>query len=288
MQTLAPRGLATIANQEGEMPESSSAYEQILYERRGRVALITLNRPEKLNAWTPKMEAEFIDAVSRAASDRQVGALVVTGAGRAFCAGGDISRWSQDLAAREEAPPSSSLLSRDGSPEVPVALSRGKPVIAAINGPAVGIGLTMPLACDIRIASERATFSARFVKVGLTPECGSTRYLPLVAGLSNALYLALTGRIIDPSEAKERGLVDRVVPHDKLMDEALSLAEEIAANPMEAAWAAKRLLHENAVEGDLRRVVNQEGYTIREMRLLPDHAEAVRAFMEKRPPQFNA
>ncbi|KKL17122.1 hypothetical protein LCGC14_2488710, partial [marine sediment metagenome] len=143
------------------------------------------------------------------------------------------------------------------------------------------------LACDIRIASERATFSVRFVKVGLTPECGSSRYLPAVAGIDNALYLALTGRIIDAAEAKERGLVDRVVPHEKLMDEAMALAGEIAANPADAVWAAKRLIHENAAEGDLRRVVTEEGHTLREMRVLPDHAEAVRAFMEKREPRFN-
>ena len=140
---------------------------------------------------------------------------------------------------------------------------------------------------DIRLASERATFSARFVKVGITPECGSTRYLPAVAGLGNALFLALTGRIIEAAEAKERGLVDRVVPHDSLIDEAMTLADEIAANPNDAIWAAKRLIHENAAEGDLRRVVTQEGYAIREMRRLPDHAEAVRAFMEKREPKFN-
>ena len=262
-------------------------YEQILYERRGRLALITLNRPEKLNAWTGKMESEFIDAVNRSALDQDVAVLVVTGAGRGFCAGADMGNWSQDLATRDDRPPTSPLLAQDGSPEVPIALSRGKPIIAAINGPAVGIGLTMTLACDIRIASDRARFSARFVKVGLTPECGSTRYLPLVAGLSNALLLALTGRIIDAAEAKERGLVDRVVPHDSLMDEALSLAEEIAANPRDAVWAAKRLLHQNAVEGDLRRVVTQEAYSLREQRRLPDHAEAVSAFVEKRAPRFH-
>lgn len=261
-------------------------YEQILYEQRGRVALVTLNRPEKLNAWGPTMELEFIDVVNRVASDRGVTAMVVTGAGRAFCAGGDIGRWSQDVSGAEKPRPTSSLIARDGSPDVPVALSRGKPAIAAINGPAIGIGLTMPLACDIRIASDRATFSARFVKVGLTPECGSTRYLPLVAGLSNALFLAMTGRIIDANEAKERGLIDRIVPHDQLLDEALALAEEIAENPPDAVWAAKRLLHQNAVESDLGRVTTQEVYSIREMRTLPDHAEAVRAFMEKRPPKF--
>jgi 2-(1,2-epoxy-1,2-dihydrophenyl)acetyl-CoA isomerase len=268
------------------MAEDAPAYQHILYERRGRVALITLNRPQKLNAWTGLMEDEFIDAVQRAADDRGIGALVVTGAGRGFCAGADLGGWSQELQRGGERRPDSPVNARDGSPEVPIALSRGKPTIAAINGPAIGIGLTMTLACDIRLASEQATFSARFVKVGLTPECGSTRYLPLVAGLSNALFLALTGRIIDANEAKERGLINRIVPHDRLLNEALALAEEIAANLAEAVWAAKRMLHTNAVEDDLRRVVTQEVHMIREMRRLPDHAEAVRAFMEKRPPKF--
>jgi enoyl-CoA hydratase/carnithine racemase len=264
----------------------NSPYEQILYEKREIVALITLNRPEKLNAWTRRMEEEFIDAVQTASSDTSVHVIVVTGAGRGFCAGADISGWSEDIAAGQKRtqPP---IALQEGSPEVPITLSLAKPVIAAINGPAVGIGLTMPLACDIRIASDRARFSARFVKMGLTPECGSTRYLPLVAGFSNALYLALTGRIIDAEEALARGLVDRVVPHDSLMDETMALAGEIAANPLAAVWTAKRLIHLNAVESDLRKVVSSEGFSIREMRRLPDHAEAVRAFMEKREPQFN-
>src|SRR3990172_6972743 len=269
------------------MPDSPPQYETITYEKRGRAGLITLNRPEKLNAWNPRMESEFIDCVTRASEDGEVGALVVTGAGRAFCAGGDISGWSEEIASRGERRARSPLLERERSPEVPIVLRRGKPVIAAINGPAIGIGLTMPLACDIRIASERATFSARFVKVGITPECGRTRYLPAVAGLGNALFLALTGRIIEAAEAKGRGLVDRVVPHDSLMDEAMALAEEVAANPTDTIWAAKRLLHENAAQADMRRVVDAEGPAIREMRRLPDHAEAVKAFMEKREPKFD-
>ncbi len=264
----------------------SPTYETILYEPRNRIALITLNRPEKLNAWSAKLEGEFIDAIETATADPEVHVIVVTGAGRAFCAGGDFSGWSQDLAGRAEGARISPLMSREGSPEVPVALSRAKPVIAAVNGLAIGIGLTMTLACDIRIASDKAQFSARFVKVGLTPECGSTRYLPLVAGIGNALFMALTGRIVDAEEGLRRGLVDQIVPHDKLMDEAMALAEEIAANPPSAAWAAKRLIHENAVEADLRRVVNLEGFAIREMRRLPDHTEAVQAFIEKRPPNF--
>lgn len=260
-------------------------YQHILYERRGRVAVVTLNRPEKLNAWTRTMEEEFIDAVRRTAQDPGLSVMVVTGAGRGFCAGADIGGWNQRLQGNPDA--ESPLLRQDGSPEVPITLAQGKPVIAAVNGPAIGIGLTMALACDIRIASERARFSARFVKVGLAPECGSTRYLPLVAGLANALYLALTGRIIEAEEALRRGLVDRVVPHERLMDEAVALAEEIAANPTDPVWTAKRLLHLNATESDLRRVVTMEGAALRELRRLPAHREAVEAFLEKREPRFH-
>src|SRR5437870_3268820 len=213
--------------------QNMSNYEHITYEPRGAVALVTLNRPEKLNAWTPKMELEFIDAINSAAADGEIGCVVITGAGRGFCAGADIGNWDRGL---KNGPPvrRSKMLNEGGSPEVPVALSLGKPTIAAINGVSVGVGLTMTLACDIRIASTAARFSARFVKVGLTPECGSTRYLPLVAGLPNALFLALTGRIIDAHEALQRRLVDRLVEPDQLVPAALKLAEEIDAKPREA------------------------------------------------------
>ncbi|MHB8376213.1 MAG: enoyl-CoA hydratase-related protein [Dehalococcoidia bacterium] len=261
-------------------------YEHILYERRGAVALVTLNRPEKLNAWTPTMENEFIDAIHASAADAAIGCIVVTGAGRGFCAGADIGGWDRTLNGAASRRPSK-MLHEGGSPEVPIALSQGKPVIAAINGVSVGVGLTMTLACDIRIASTEARFSARFVKVGLTPECGSTRYLPLVAGLPNALFMTLTGRIIDAQEALQRRLVEQLVAPDELMPAALKLAEEIAANPHEAIWAAKRMLHLNALEQDLRRVVTLESYSIRERQSEPDHREAVTAFIEKREPRFN-
>jgi enoyl-CoA hydratase/carnithine racemase len=263
-------------------------YETIIYEKKGRVAVVTLNRPDKLNAWNPKMELEFLAVLEAINTDPYVHVAVVTGAGRAFCAGGDISSFNEGLQGGRFGSSSrpTPLTAEDGSPEVPIALSRSKPVIAAINGHSVGIGLTMPLACDIRIASDRARFSARFVKVGLTPECGSTHYLPLVAGLGNALFMALTGRIIDADEALQRGLVDRVVPHDSLMDEVMALAEEIAGNPASAVWSAKRMIHENVTEPDMRRVVTREGYSIRLARSVPDHAEAVHAFLEKREPNF--
>jgi enoyl-CoA hydratase/carnithine racemase len=263
-------------------------YETLLYETRGPIALVTLNRPEKLNAWTLTMEEEFIDAVRSVARDSALNVMIVTGAGRGFCAGADISGWDRQFheSGANVDQGVSPMLSQRGSPEVPHALMMGKPVIAAINGAAVGVGLTMSLACDIRVASSAARFSARFVRVGLSPECGSTRYLPLVAGFANALYLSLTGRIIDAEEALRRGLVERVVPPDGLLDEAFALAEEIASGPIDAVWMAKRLLHQNALEQDLRRVVTLENMAIRELRSLPGHEEAVRAFMEKREPNF--
>jgi enoyl-CoA hydratase/carnithine racemase len=123
--------------------------------------------------------------------------------------------------------------------------------------------------------------------VGLTPECGSTHYLPLVAGLPNALFMTLTGRIIDSQEALARGIVDRVVEPEALLPEAFKLAEEIAANPRDAVWAAKRMMHAHVTEPDLRKVVTQESYSIRERQTEPDHKEAVTAFIEKREPVFN-
>ena len=268
-------------------------YNTLLYETRGRVALVTLNRPEKLNAWTLTMEQEFIDAVTTVAHDPSLSVLAVTGAGRGFCAGADFGAFAQGLQTREGTEPpvvrqaASPLIEPVSSPEVPHALMLGKPVIAAINGPAIGVGLTMALACDIRLASTAARFSARFVRVGLSPECGSTRYLPLVAGFANALLLALTGRIIDADEAQQRGLVERVVEPERLLDDALALAEEIATGPTDAVWMAKRLLHRNALEADLRRVVTLEGMAIRELQRLPGHREAVAAFVEKRQPDFH-
>jgi 2-(1,2-epoxy-1,2-dihydrophenyl)acetyl-CoA isomerase len=262
-------------------------YETLLVESKGHVSILTLNRPDKLNAWSVKLEMEFLQAIAELNADPNTYVIVVTGAGRAFCAGGDISGFNQALGGRVGPPGPSPLTAEDGSPEVPILLSRSKPVICAINGHAVGIGLTVTMACDIRIASDKAKFSARFVKVGLTPECGSTRYMAAVAGMGNAMFMAMTGRIIEADEALQRNLVDRVVPHDSLMDEVMALANEIAGNPPSAVWAAKRMIHENAAEPDLRRVVTREGFGIRMARGTAEHREAVTAFLEKREPNFD-
>ena len=265
-------------------------YTQILYAQQGRVVTITLNRPERLNAWTGVMEGEFIDAIKTASDDDGVGCIVVTGAGRAFCAGADIGGWAEGQAKQpeRERPPALVMTPyQRASPNVPITLYEGKPVIAAINGPAVGIGLTMSLACDIRIASERARFSARFVRVGLTPECGGTHNLPEVAGIQTAMELALTGRIINADDPLAAKLVSRIVPHDDLMPAAYALAHEIASGPTYPVWLTKRLIRRNAAEQHIQQVVATETQLFAQVRDKPDHLEATRAFVEKREPRFH-
>lgn len=266
-------------------------YQHIRYSQDQRVVTVTLNRPERLNAWTGLMETELIDAVNRAAADDSVGCMVVTGAGRAFCAGADFGGWREAHAAaaptREHPPALALTTAQEASPNVPLALAAGKPTIAAINGPAVGVGLTMALACDVRIASDRARFSARFVRVGLTPECGSTYNLPQVAGIEAALEMALTGRIIDASDPLARRLVSRIVAHDDLLPTAYALAHEIASGPTDAVWLTKRLVRRDAAEQNLHQVVANETQVFHQLKDKAAHREAVAAFLEKREPQFN-
>jgi enoyl-CoA hydratase/carnithine racemase len=266
------------------------AYEQLLYDQDGRVVTITLNRPERLNAWTRIIEEEFIAAINHASNDPGVGCIIVTGAGRGFCAGADIGGWAEQHAqeqAVEEVPALSTSVSQEASPNVPITLAAAKPVIAAINGPAVGIGLTMALGCDIRIASDKARFSARFVRVGLIPECGSSFNLPQVAGIEAAMELVLTGRIIDASDPLAARLVSRVVPHDELMPTTRALAEEIASGPANPVWLTKRMVRRNAAEQNLHQVVATETQLFQQLKGKSDHREAVAAFMEKREPRWH-
>lgn len=269
------------------MPE----YEQLLYTQEGRVVTITLNRPDRLNAWTGVMETELIGAVRHASDDDGVGCIVITGMGRGFCAGADITGWAAVQSGAVKRPDRAPSLimsnAREASPNVPLTLYEAKPVIAAINGPAVGIGLTMAMACDIRVASERARFSARFVRVGLVPECGGTHNIPEVAGIETAMELALTGRIINADDPLAKKLVSRVVPHDQLMPTAYALAHEIASGPADPVWLTKRLLRRNAAEQNMNYVVTGETQTFVQVKDKPAHREAVMAFMEKREPRWH-
>jgi enoyl-CoA hydratase/carnithine racemase len=258
------------------------SYETIQYERADSVAVITLNRPDRLNAWTPQMASEQADAIGRANDDDEVGAIVMTGSGRGFCAGADMQdTFKTRLDGTDPAG------NGDASGGMPadvhwVELVReSKPLIAAVNGAAVGIGMTMILPFDVIVASERAKFGMLFVKVGLVPELASSRLLAQRVGFGRASEMCLTGGLYDGAEAHRMGLADRLTGPDELLDTALELAGQIAANPAPQLRMIKRLLTENALENDLSLVQRREHELIRECWRSPEHRRAVEAFLAK-------
>lgn len=255
------------------------AFETILVESRDAIALITLNRPERLNAWTYQMGAEMAQAVVDANADDNINAIVVTGAGRGFCAGADIGDVFQAQA--ENRP------SRPERPRDWVALVReSKPMVAAINGAAIGVGLTQVLAMDYLIAANGAKLSARFVKLGLVPELASSHFLGQRLGFGQANELMLTGKTIVAEEALRIGLVDKVVEADELLPAALEMAASMGDNPQSALRMIKQLITENTSEPDLALVQKRELDALKSLYSSAEHHEAIAAFMEKRQPDF--
>jgi enoyl-CoA hydratase/carnithine racemase len=263
-------------------------YEQIRYESRDQVALITLERPERLNAWTPRMSVELVDAIDRAGDDAAIGAIVVTGAGRGFCAGADMSDTFQSRIDGVD-PGADTAGGQGGLPrglDWVAKVREAKPLVAAVNGAAVGVGLTMILPFDVIVASERARFGMFFVKMGLVPELASTHFLVQRMGFGRASEMCLSGRLYAADEAYEKGLADRLAPHDELLDQALAVAREIGAQPAPQLRMIKQLLTRNGSATDLTEVQRAETALLRECWKTPEHHEAVRAFLEKRPPKF--
>lgn len=263
-------------------------YEQISVRHEDEVALLTLQRPERLNAWTPRMSVELAHAIEAANEDRAIGAIVVTGAGRGFCAGADMQdTFRTRLEGRD--PGADTAEGQGGLPRGLdwVALVRAsKPLVAAVNGAAVGVGLTMILPFDVIVASEAARFGMFFVKVGLVPELASTHFLVQRMGFGRASEMCLSGRLYGAAEAYEKGLADRLVPADELLPAALALAREIGANPPPQLRWIKELLTRNGVDGDLAAVQQRETERLRASWETPEHREAVDAFLAKRPPKF--
>jgi enoyl-CoA hydratase/carnithine racemase len=256
-------------------------YEQILQEQRDDIVVLTLNRPDKLNAWTPRMSAELVDAIEAADADASVGAVVVTGAGRGFCAGADISAVFD------------AQLSGDASSAAParvrdwVELVRStKPIVAAVNGPAIGVGLTMILPFDRIVAGENAKLSVRFVKMGLVPELASSSILPQRCGFGAASDLMLSGRTVLGPEAVALGLADECVADEAVLDTAIERARSYAENPTPQLRWIKQLISQNANEVDTRAVQRRELEALQQAYSTPEHKEAVAAFLEKRKPNF--
>ena len=258
----------------------------VLFEKTGRVGVITLNRPARLNAWSGEMAAGVRSHVIECNEDRDIGAVVITGAGRGFCSGADLRRRQETPPTGEQQPQQQRRTGTGGGMPVPELFTSSKPIIAAINGPSIGVGFTLTLACDIRIASEQARLSARFVRIGLTPELASTFFLPQIVGLGHAAEMILTGRIIDAETAYHIGLVSKVVPPEKLMEEALALGEEIAFNPTQHVRWAKQLLYANATNSQLASVQLVENIIFGNATRSAANREAGAAFVEKRDPDF--
>lgn len=256
--------------------------ESLLLHKDGHVATLTLNRPDKLNAIDPGIRRNLPLALKEVQDDDEIRALIITGAGRGFCSGADVA--STTAAGAEASNSRKQKLQLVG--ELVLGFERvNKPVIAAINGVAAGIGLSIALACDIRIASSAARFSAIWVKRGLIADGGASLLLPHIVGIEKALEMSMTGEMVDAPEAHRIRLVSRVVTPEALMVEARALASKLAAMPPISVELVKRVMLEK-MRGQIREQLVLESYAQNVCRATEDQKEAVRAFVEKREPVF--
>lgn len=257
-------------------------------ERLGPVLVLTLDDPATRNALHgDALFRDFEDVVAMANADLDIRAVVLTGAGLAFCSGGNVRDMHERKGMFGGTPPQIAEQYRTGIQRIPRALMRlDVPSIAAVNGAAIGAGCDLACMCDLRIASERAVFAESFVKVGIVPGDGGSWLLPRIVGYARAAQMAFTGAMIDAEEALALGLVMRVVPHERLMPEALDLAQRIATNPPQALRWTKRLLQESMHER-LDTILTMAASFQALAHQTADHAEAVAALLEKRSPEFH-
>lgn len=252
--------------------------ETVLYEVNNGVALVTLNRPDALNAWTPQLSDELNLAMGAADADDAVRAVVVTGAGRAFCAGADLS-------GGEDGFRGGSAGEQPGPRLLPYKVR--KPVIAAINGHAIGVGITYPLLADIRIASETAKIQFAMVRRGIIPELGSHVLLPRIIGFARATDLLMTGRMVLGAEAAQIGLVNESVPADQVLPRAMEIASDIAVHTAPVSQAIAKRLMWRKFTAELEETMKIEGQMLNVLIPSPDAGEGVRAFFEKREPKWS-
>lgn len=245
------------------------------------VAVVILNRPDAMNAINNDLKVEFLDVMRRIAADPDVKAVVLTGAGRAFCAGGDVKEMSGSRVPVEMR----DRMRRYLHEALLLIYKMEKPVIAAVNGFAVGAGCNMALACDIILASEGAKFSEIFVKVGLVPDAGGFFLLPRLIGMPKAKELVFRGNAIDAREAERIGMINAVHPAEELMAQALAMASELANGPSKAIGIAKTMLHQSA-EMNFPAALDYEAAVQAIIANTEDHREGVKAFAEKRKPKF--
>ncbi len=274
------------------------AYEQILYEVADFIATLTLNRPDKLNAWTPLMEGEVRDALTRADADDAVRVIVLTGAGRGFCAGADmqnldavasdpeiVRKYEQRLAAGAASSQRTDIRT-DFQKTYSYFPAISKPIIAALNGPTVGLGLVISLYCDLRFSSDQAKFGTAFARRGLIAEHGISWLLPRLIGVANALDLLYSARLIESAEALRMGLISRVLPHAGFLDEVRAYARELATNVSPRSLRVIKRQVYNALFQDLGEAIDAANTEMLESFLCADFREGVAHFLEKRQPRF--
>ncbi|CEH30492.1 enoyl-CoA hydratase [Aneurinibacillus migulanus] len=254
-------------------------YETILYESIEGVAKITMNRPDKFNAFTEQMHKELLDALKKAGKDPMVRCIVLTGAGRAFNAG-------QDLAEVEGGDVDfGGFLRKRYNPLIMQLRQTEKPIIAAINGVAAGAGMSLALACDMRLVSEKASFSNVFINIGLVPDSGGCYFLPRIVGIGKALELALMGEKVSAEEAYRIGLVNKVFPAVNFETEVMEYASKLAALPTTGMGLIKRTMYKG-LEMNLEETLEYEALSQEIAGGTEDHKEGVQAFFEKRKPVF--
>jgi len=256
--------------------------QELLFEKEDRVAIATLNLPDKLNALSPGIVAGLWQALDDVRTDDSIRVLVITGVGRGFCSGADVQSLVAGTGEQDQQAPSTTRSLAD----IPAELRKlPKPVIGAINGVAAGGGLSIALACDIRIASDNARFIAVWIRRALLPDLGAHYMLPRTVGLSKACEMIFTGDTIDAKEAERIGLVSKAVPHEQLMSTTMELARRLAKGPPIAIQLAKRAIYE-AQHMDLEATVELENLGFAMCLRSEDAGEGTRAFLEKREPEF--
>ena len=263
-------------------------YEQIIYEVKKHILTLTLNRPDHLNAFTPQMRNELFDAFDRADADDRIRAIIVTGAGRALCAGMDLSGGGDTFDYQGKDGQTRLEDHRDGGGQLTLRIFKSiKPVIAAINGPAVGIGITMTLPMDIRLAASSAKLGFVFTRRGIVPEACSSWFLPRIVGVSRALEWVLSGRILTAEEAARGGLVRSIHPPDQLLAAARDLAAEIAANTSAVSVALARQMLWRMLGADHPMEAHKiDSRAIYHTGKSADAKEGINSFLEKRPANF--
>lgn len=251
-------------------------YQTIAVEKKGPISFLYLNRPEVLNALSERMGDELLDFMTHAAADDELRVLILSGKGRAFSAGADLNMFKERYRAYRETGQNQNA----ARVELPKAfINFPKPIIAVINGPAVGFGATLPLICDLRIASDQAKIGFAFVRVGVTPEFCSSYFLPRLVGYGKAAELVFTAKMVPAREALEIGLVNRVIPHEQLMAEAEAMALEIADMPAGAIRAAKAVLRHGS-HSTIEQVVSYESLVFQSATQTQEHYDAVCRIME--------